>query len=129
MKFVMSCLIFASAAVFAAQLETPLQLRQAVADDIQGLLDDTVNEGEQTAEVVQAENGPDVQCRISDNRQQPGFKWAFCTVRFEVQWEDDSAFRRCGLLYTFNPGWISKSLDRGDDESFDSCLEDLSESL
>jgi hypothetical protein len=117
-----------SATVFAVQ-QTPLALRQAVADDIQGLLDDTVNEGYGTAEVLEGQDGPAVECKISGNLKEPGLKWAYCTVSFEVTWEDDSAFRDCGLLYKYDPASISKSLERGDDETFDSCLENLSEGL
>lgn len=100
-------------------------LEAAVADDIQALLSDTVNEGEQTAQVVRRS----VDCKISPMRGSAVRQWAFCRMDFEVSYAGETSVRGCALLYSFAEGAANFSLQRGKDEQFQSCIEALSESL
>ena len=104
-----------------------LNLEQYVANDIQGLADDTVNEGETSAHVVYEGDKPVVSCRLSPSKKEPGAQWAFCKVDFEVSYADneETVVRECNLLYSVKDGKIS----RGKEELFSSCLEWLGESL
>jgi|GEM_PF-5680382 len=112
--------------VFAAPL---VGVEKFVAYDIQALLDDTVNEGDQTARVIYEGEEPKVSCRLSRHRVDPKLKWAFCKVQFTVQFEEDSTERECNLLYSFDPAQPGESLSRGREDLFDTCMENLSEGL
>lgn len=107
----------------------PDSLEELVARDIQGLVDDTVNEGEQTAYVVYEREQPLVECKLSNSRQQPGYKWAFCRVAFRVRYESAQEMRTCHLLYTFHPNDLRRSLRIGDEDTEMDCVEYLGESI
>lgn len=104
-------------------------LEQLVATDAQALVDDTVNEGEQTAHVVYERELPKVACKVSAARKAPARKWALCRVSFEVRYEDLETERECKLLYSFAPKRIARTLSREPNEMVATCLENLSESI
>jgi len=107
---------------------TGFDLAGAVAQDLQALVSDTVNEGEQTAQVVRQGKVPAVECRLSDSRE-AGRKWAQCKVSFTVSYENEKEVRSCSVLYSFKPGSAQADLQRGNEQSFRDCIETLSESL
>lgn len=103
-------------------------LETAVAKDISGLIDDTVNEGEQTATLIHKNGEPQVRCTVSVQRLNPKLRWAFCRVDFKVEYEDQSDIRECKLLYSFDPKKVLSSLERSGN-SFQDCIESLGESI
>lgn len=108
----------------------PMTLEQAVAQNIQGLVDDTVNEGGQSAYVIYNRSQPAVSCKSGPSKRSPSETWAFCKIDFKVKDESGAkTIRECGLLYSFNPQNIEATLRRGQDKFFDTCLENLSESI
>lgn len=104
-------------------------LEQLVASDIQAVVDDTVNEGDQTAHVIYNRSKPQVVCKISNSKTSPKQKWAFCRVAFLVQYEEASETRECKLLYSFEPKRLAQSFKRGSEDLQMRCLEDLSEGI
>lgn len=108
-----------------------LSLEQAVANHIQALVWDTVNEGSQNAQVIYEGDKPSVSCKISDAKGSAGKKWAFCRVDFKVTFDDleDVAERQCKLLFSYEPAQGMKSLDRANEDLVSDCLEALSEGL
>ena len=105
-------------------------LEQAVANDIQALLDDTVNEGEQQAHVnYPSPKNPAVRCQLREHRDSPSKKWAFCTVDFIVSDSESSEGRSCQLSYVFEPNAQELTLNDGNEEQFVACTESLSEGL
>jgi hypothetical protein len=107
---------------------TNFDLASAVAQDIQALVADTVNEGEQTAQVVYRGKIPAVECRLSDAKE-TSRKWAQCRVSFTVSFEGEKEVRTCSVLYSFNPRSAQADLQRGNEQSFRACIETLSESF
>lgn len=103
------------------------RLEKLIASDIQNLVNDTVNEGEHNAEVIFRNGKPEVNCKLSDNRKESSFKWAYCQVTFQVKFRASTEERACALLYTFNPRSIKKSLKQGPEHFFQTCLENLNE--
>lgn len=105
-----------------------LSLEQAVANQIQALVWDTVNEGAQNAQVIYEEGKASVSCKLSNVKNFPEKKWAFCRVDFKVTFEDleDVAERQCKLLFSYEPAKGMSSLER-DEDSIADCLETLSE--
>jgi hypothetical protein len=100
-----------------------------VATDIQRYVDDTVNEGEQTATVVRSDGESAASCRITPVKKDPKSQWAFCKVQFEVSFEDLSDIRQCSLLYKVTQAKTKLAIERGANKLFSSCVERLSESL
>lgn len=100
----------------------PITVERLVMADIQALLDDTVNEGDQTARALHAA------CEIS-NARQGSRKWALCRVDFTVVYEGASTERACNLLYSFKSNDLEADFKRGPRRYFDVCLENLSDSL
>lgn len=106
-----------------------LKLEEEVAFDIQSLIDETVNGGDQTAYVIYKGNKPEVDCKVSLDRVNTSRRWAFCIVQFKVKFEDLRGTNQCKLLYSFNPSKINKTLERANEDLFTKCIERLSESL
>jgi len=104
-------------------------LEQEVANDIQALVSDTVNEGSQDAQVIYEGDTPSVECKVSNAKDRIGVKWAFCRVDFRVTFEDleDVAERQCKLLYSFDPAQVAKTLERANEDLIQDCMETLSE--
>lgn len=100
-----------------------------VETDIQSYVDDTVNEGEQTATLVQSEGQSAASCRITKVKNNPKSQWAFCKVQFEVSFEDLSDVRECSLLYKVTQAKTTLAIARGANKFFSSCVELLTESL
>jgi hypothetical protein len=134
MKLLLGLLLAMPLSVFAAT-ETPLELKKAVAGDIQALAWDTVNEGIATALVVYKNDVPEVSCKISPSRQKPGHNWAFCAVEFEItdEYHEEPTSRTCDLLYSYDPANITNSLTRdggvSDRDTTSACIEYLGEEL
>ena len=120
------------APIFSLATPAPVPtLLLSVARHLQALADDTVNEGAQNAQVVFEGAVPAVSCKVSDVKNQPGVKWAFCKVQFEVSFEDseETVQRECNVLFSFNPARVNQFgpvLERNEDHIAD-CLETLSE--
>lgn len=121
------CLI-ASSFLSPIAYANALDLSELVARDIQGLLNDTVNEGDQTAHVIYEAGKAQVSCRLSPVKGSANEQWAFCKVGFEVRYEDQEETRSCGLLYRAKGEGAGLSLERTGD-SFSDCIESLGESL
>jgi hypothetical protein len=123
MKFLFLSLL-ALAPAFAAEPS----LEEAVANHIQALAWDTVNEGSQNAQVIYDGGKPSVSCKLSNVKGSAGKKWAFCRVDFKVTFDDleDAAERQCKLLFSYEPAKGVRSLEREEDSIAD-CLETLSE--
>lgn len=102
-------------------------LPRLVANDIQGLVSDTVNEGEQTAHVIYNGEIPRVNCRVTASKQKANEQWAFCKVEFTVNYEESSAERECGLLYRVEEKAGALTIERH--RFFEECVETLSESI
>lgn len=100
-----------------------------VIEDIEGLIGDTVNEGDQTAHVIYKRGRPEAECSISNNKKIPSKKWLFCKVNFKVKYEDQQEVRSCKLLYAVNLSNAKASLERGPEDFFTKCIENLSESI
>lgn len=105
------------------------ELKKLVANDIEALAWDTVNEGSQTATVIWRGDEPHVSCKISNNKTEAGKYWAFCFVDFKVEFEysEDKAERTCDLLYSYDPANMRSSLVADEDKEMQ-CLEYLGES-
>lgn len=103
-------------------------LKEAVANDIEALAWDTVNEGAQTATVIWQGKEPSVGCKISNNKKETGKYWAFCFVDFKVEFEysEDKSQRTCDLLYSYDPANVRESLTADEDKEMQ-CLEWLGE--
>lgn len=121
-------LILLSLLMIAPAVAAEPTLEESVANHIQALVWDTVNEGSQIAKVIYEGGKPSVNCKISNVKGAIGKKWAFCRVDFKVTFEDleDVAERQCKLLFSFDPAKGAKSLERNEDSIAD-CLEALSE--
>lgn len=126
MKFFVVALLALST---SPSLAAPTSLEQEVANDIEALVGDTVNEGSQNAQVIYVGDKPSVDCKISNAKEEIGKKWAFCRVDFRVTFEDleDVVERQCKLLYSFDPAQIAKTLERVNDDLIQDCMETLSE--
>lgn len=123
--FLTSMALVAHAHIVAKEIT----LEEAVARNIQALIEDTVNEGEQTAYVIKKNGKYEVDCSISNNKKSKNLKWAYCKVDFLVTYEEMKEARTCGLLYSFQPKNIENTLVRGNEESFADCVEYLAESF
>jgi hypothetical protein len=125
----MKLLIFSLFALNPAFAAEPT-LEEAVANHIQALVWDTVNEGSQNAQVIYEGGVPSVSCKLSNVKGSTDKKWAFCRVDFKVTFDDleDVAERQCKLLFSYEPAQGVKSLER-DEDSIADCLETLSEGL
>lgn len=104
-------------------------VEQLVARDISALLSDTVNEGDQTAHVIEKNGKPDVTCKYSPVKNSETARWAFCRVNFLVKYEDLSTERQCSLLYRLDPPAKGFTVERAKEELFDACIETLGESI
>lgn len=105
------------------------KIKLAIANDIDALVSDTVNEGEQEAYVLRQGVGktPVVNCKnksIPSKQSEP----LNCTVTFRVKpYEANWTERTCGLTYLWNPRGPFPSITRGPKELFNSCIETLNE--
>lgn len=126
-----ACAFFLALLSGPVAFSSELTLEQAVANNIQGLVWDTVNEGSQTAKVVYEEGKPSVSCKISPVKGEASKRWAFCFVDFEVTFDDSEEVieRGCRLLYSFDSSIGVKSLQRENEDLISDCLETLGEGI
>ena len=125
MKALFLLLFIFPASVFATNV-TSLELKQAVAFDLQLLMDDTVNEGQNFAQVIYQGEIPIVSCRISPMKFAVDRNWAYCYVDFHVVSEEGSETNRtCAVLYHYSPTDVFAELKRGGEQTFLRCMEDL----
>lgn len=105
------------------------KIKMAVADDIDALVSDTVNEGENQAFVLRKgrQKTPVMVCR---NKSIPTrhLEILLCTVTFRVKpYQASWTQRTCDLTYLLDTDKPFPSINRGLDSIFDACLEALSE--
>lgn len=123
MKAVLICLVLLiSAQSQAASLD---EVKQAIANDMDNILSDTVNEGDGSAYVAEINGKPDVSCVERLSKSTPGKKWYFCNVGFDVRFSSESELegRSCRLTYSVLNDDL-RSLTADDDQET-SCIENL----
>ncbi len=102
-------------------------VKKAVASDIDALVSDTVNEGENEAHVLYKNGAPAVQCtqKILSGRDT---SLLFCKVEFRVKpYMAGWTKRECDLTYVFYPSRKFPTIARANGPSFNQCTELLSE--
>ena len=117
---------FAFADFSSAQWE---KAKLAVANDIDALVGDTVNEGESEAYVLRTgtKKAPQVKCKIKSVPER-SLEILLCEVTFRIkpykaQWTQ----RTCDLTYLLHINKAFPTLSRGKDSIFDRCIEILNE--
>ncbi len=86
-------------------------LEQAVANSIDGLLSDTVNEGEMNVHTKRIRKKPVMTCTVSPARNYPNTELAKCDVTFSVEvtsGEPTKCEASCFLMYKISNKDISK---------------------
>lgn len=107
----------------------PLEVKLQLAGDLQLLMDDTVNEGQNIAEIIYHDELPNIRCKSSPSRE-TGREWAFCYVDFHIVAETGPETNRtCGVLYSYVPGAAEADLRRGPYTIFLRCMEVLDEEI
>lgn len=111
--------------ITAASYAQTLTLEQAVANSIDGLLSDTVNEGDRTAYVKEVRKKPVMNCTVAPKKNDPSTQIAKCDVTFTVKMEyvDDKCESSCFLIYKIK----NKDLNsiEGNEDLENKCIEDL----
>lgn len=101
-KLILFVLLVLSASSFA---QANTKLYKDIADSIDSLLSDTVNEGEMTAEVSRVRGKPEMSCTFSPYREQ-GKGIAKCEITFNIESnyteETQSCQQVCFLISVFD---------------------------
>lgn len=123
-------LAMAAQAAWARPPQAPLAVKRAIANDLDLLLGDTVNEGDVQASVRYVRNIPQMSCVMSPSRRDPAVKLIKCEVEFNVI---DTTVRphlpyevSCFLIYTIRNRDL-RAIRRGPERLIDQCLQNLSD--
>jgi len=146
MPWILLCTLFIANLTSTSQAQEPRPTHQhttfeRIAFDIDGILGDTVNEGDVQAHVAMDPlNQPVMNCKIRKDRKEPKIETHTCEVQFDVLDEvlefDESGENftvvssekcqaSCRLIYKYNTE--TDRLEKGDWNRFTSCFETLSE--
>ena len=111
---------------FASSQTVNVKLMQNIADAVDGLHGDTVNEGDMTARVSMQRGKPQMQCTLAKYRE-AGKGLAKCTLSFDVEsqytGETETCSRECFLIHIYDLKTL-EVLDRVESLS-QSCIENL----
>jgi hypothetical protein len=119
-KFIMGLILLSSFSY--AQVNSTLEIN--IANSIDGILGDTVNEGDMTVEVKRLRKKPVMNCTFSNHRvQSQGL--AKCNVTLSVKTDfGNKCEQTCFLIYVYNLS--SFEVVSRVENLVQSCLEDLS---
>jgi hypothetical protein len=122
---VLLCLTLSTFAAFSQEVN--VKLLKNIADAVDALHGDTVNEGDMTAYVGKAKGIPEMQCTLAPSRE-AGKGTAKCNISFDVTseytGETEQCSRECFLIYVYDLKTL-KVIDRVENLS-QSCIENLS---
>ena len=119
---IISLLFLFSAQAQAASLD---QVKLAIANDMNNILSDTVNEGDGSAYVAEIDGLPDIDCSERQSKSIADKKWYFCNVAFDVQLSSESELesRTCRLTYSVMKDDLKTLTVAPEQET--SCIENL----
>ncbi|MEK6705496.1 MAG: hypothetical protein AAB116_19850 [Candidatus Poribacteria bacterium] len=133
---ILALLAFFPVNLFSGQPSHPIRQEQRIIEEIvrniNGILDDTVNEGCVDARVrINASEQPDIRCAVMQSKSEKNKYWYFCTVMFDVnpyvceppgKWLTTS----CGLSYSIVGSDLS-TLRTGPRDEIEYCLENIND--
>jgi hypothetical protein len=103
------------------------KLKQNIANSLDALLSDTVNEGEMTAWVSEVAGKPQMTCELSRSRQ-TGLGLAKCDISIDIEsqytGENETCSSSCFVVYLYRLSDLTVVRAAGDTE--DKCIENLS---
>lgn len=113
--------------LFSSGAEASPKLFKNIADSIDSLLSDTVNEGDMTAYVEIRNGKPTMSCQLSSYRE-PGKGVAKCDVTFDIESnytdETQTCQQTCFLVHVYD--LKSFEITSRVEKLIDSCMENLS---
>lgn len=98
-------------------------LKGHVIYDLEGIISDTINEGEQTADLLRKS----VTCKPVTKDGQ--FFLASCSIDFKVSYEELTEIRNCEIRYHYKGTLAQVEVYESFEDDIDACLQDLNESI
>ena len=121
---ILFCLALFTFSAFSQTMN--VKLLKNIADAVDALHGDTVNEGDMTAYVIKVNKKPEMQCTLSRYRE-AGKGLAKCIISFDIKseytGETETCTRKCFLIHIYDLKSL-KVIDRVESLS-QSCIEDL----
>lgn len=124
-NLILFCMLLFTSSAFSQTMN--LKLLKNIANSVDSLLGDTVNEGEMAAYVGKVNGRPEMQCTLARYRE-PGKGLAKCNISFDIKseysGETENCSSECFLIHVYDLKSL-KVIDRVESLS-DSCIEKLS---